>query len=462
MNLNYFCFKKFDDKYLLTNELGKYIFVNEDDFNALVNEEYHLLDEVMLDELKEKFFIFDDNLDVFIEKTAIPYRDMKEYLFSATSLHIFVMTNACNMCCVYCQAQDSAQKYKDVMSIDVAEKAVEIALQTPVNSITFEFQGGEPLTNFETIKHIVEYTEERKNDKAITYTIVTNTLLLNDEILSFFKKYNFAVSTSLDGDKELHNINRPRIGGQGTYDDVRKGIGLLQSHDIKTGAIQTTTRQSLKKAKGIVEAYKNNNLHYIFLRPLTPLGYAKEHWDEIGYTPKEFLEFYKEALKEIIKCNLEGYPLPEGHAAIFLRKILNGYSDNYMELRSPCGAGVGQLAYYYDGNIYTCDEGRMMAEMGMPDFKVGDVDCRYEDLMDSDVCKVTCQASVLEGLPQCCDCVYHSYCGTCPVLNFAIEDNIYSREANGYRCELYKGMLDILFEYIKNDEDALEIFKKWL
>ena len=45
--------------------------------------------------------------------------------------------------------------------------------------------------------------------------------------------------------------------------------------------------------------------------------------------------------------------MSEGHARIFLKKILMGYSENYMELRSPCGAGIGQMAYYYDGNIYT-------------------------------------------------------------------------------------------------------------
>jgi uncharacterized protein len=384
------------------------------------------------------------------------------YLFEATCLHIFVMTNACNMCCVYCQAQDSEQLHKGMMNKETALKAVEVALQSPNRHFTFEFQGGEPLTNFEIIKEIVEYTEQRKNDKDISYTVVTNTLLLTEEMMDFFKEYRVAVSTSLDGNEKLHDANRPQMIGGGTYKYVVENIKKMQEKGIGVGAIQTTTRKSLDCAEDIVDAYRKSDLHYLFLRPLTPLGYAREHWDEIGYTSDEFISFYKNALNKIIKCNIEGYKIKEGHASIFLRKILCQESDNYMELRSPCGAGVGQMAYYYDGKVYTCDEGRMLSEMGLPDFCLGDVSMTYDEMMESDVCKVTCQSSVLEGLPQCCDCAYHPYCGVCPVVNYAMENNIYSREANGYKCRIYKGILDILFSYIHSDNQAMEILKTWL
>lgn len=463
MKSNYFSFRAYKDKYLITNEMGFYSSITERDFKLLVQQKYDAIEKTKLAELMEKYFVYDEEDDVFIEKIKEFYRSNKQYLFEATCLHIFVMTNACNMCCVYCQAQDSAQTNKGKMSFEIAEKAVEVALQSPNRFLTFEFQGGEPLTNFETIKHIVEYAEQNKNDKEISYTVVTNTLLLNDEMMDFFSLYKFDVSTSLDGDAEVHNYNRPQITGDETYKYVVENIRRLQERNIGTGAIQTTTKKSLSNSSRIVQAYKDNYLHYLFLRPLTPLGYAKEHWDEIGYTAEDFLLFYKETLDEIIKSNLEGYKIVEGHASIFLRKILAQESDNYMELRSPCGAGVGQLAYYYDGKIYTCDEGRMLSEMGLPDFCLGHVDMTYDQLMESDVCKITCQASVLEGIPHCCDCIYHPYCGVCPVVNYAMENNIYSREANGYKCKIYKGILDILFDYIvEDDKRVMEIFKTWL
>lgn len=463
MKNNYFNFKQWKDKMLLTNEQGRYILLGKRDFLNLVNKRYDLLSKEILQTLKDRFFIYDIDEDVFIEKVANAYRDNKQYLFSATSLHIFVMTNACNMCCVYCQAQDSAQEKKGKMQEMTAKAAVDIALQSPNEYLTFEFQGGEPLLNFETIKYIVEYSEQNKNHKQIQYSLVTNTLLLNEEMIQFFKKYDVLISTSLDGCKEVHNSNRPKIDGDGTYDYVSRNIKWLQSNDIQVGAIETTTKISLKNAEKIIETYHNLGLNHLFIRPLTPLGYAKEHWAEIGYEPEEFLKFYKQCILILLEHNRNGIRMSEGHARIFLKKILTGYSENYMELRSPCGAGIGQMAYYYDGNIYTCDEGRMVAEMGDQMFHLGNVNySTYDDLMENRVCKVTCQASVLESLPGCCDCVYHPYCGVCPVISYASDNSIYARESNVYRCKIYKGILDILFEILFEEPDAEDILKTWI
>ena len=463
MKNNYFNFKQWKDKMLLTNEQGRYILLGKRDFLNLVNKRYDLLSKEILQTLKDRFFIYDIDEDVFIEKVANAYRDNKQYLFSATSLHIFVMTNACNMCCVDCQAQDSAQEKKGKMQEMTAKAAVDIALQSPNEYLTFEFQGGEPLLNFETIKYIVEYSEQNKNHKQIQYSLVTNTLLLNEEMIQFFKKYDVSISTSLDGCKEVHNSNRPKIDGDGTYDYVSRNIKWLQSNDIQVGAIETTTKISLKNAEKIIETYHNLGLNHLFIRPLTPLGYAKEHWAEIGYEPEEFLKFYKQCILILLEHNRNGIRMSEGHARIFLKKILTGYSENYMELRSPCGAGIGQMAYYYDGNIYTCDEGRMVAEMGDQMFCLGNVNySTYDDLMENRVCKVTCQASVLESLPGCCDCVYHPYCGVCPVISYASDNSIYTRESNVYRCKIYKGILDILFEILLEEPGAEDILKAWI
>lgn len=463
MKNNYFNFKQWKDKMLLTNEQGRYILLGKRDFLNLVNKRYDLLSKEILQTLKDRFFIYDIDEDVFIEKVANAYRDNKQYLFSATSLHIFVMTNACNMCCVYCQAQDSAQEKKGKMQEMTAKAAVDIALQSPNEYLTFEFQGGEPLLNFETIKYIVEYSEQNKNHKQIQYSLVTNTLLLNEEMIQFFKKYDVSISTSLDGCKEVHNSNRPKIDGDGTYDYVSRNIKWLQSNDIQVGAIETTTKISLKNAEKIIETYHNLGLNHLFIRPLTPLGYAKEHWAEIGYEPEEFLKFYKQCILILLEHNRNGIRMSEGHARIFLKKILTGYSENYMELRSPCGAGIGQMAYYYDGNIYTCDEGRMVAEMGDQMFCLGNVNySTYDDLMENRVCKVTCQASVLESLPGCCDCVYHPYCGVCPVISYVSDNSIYTRESNVYRCKIYKGILDILFEILLEEPGAEDILKAWI
>ena len=146
-----------------------------------------------------------------------------------------------------------------------------------------------------------------------------------------------------------------------------------------------------------------------------------------------------------------------------LKKILQGYSLNYMELRSPCGAVTGQLSYYYDGSVYTCDEGRMVSEMGDCAFKLGTVDNSYDEILESPVCKATQAASVIESLPGCSDCVYQPYCGVCPVVTYALEKDIFPKGPKGFRCKVYMGIQDYLFSLIEEGNDEImKILQSWV
>jgi len=347
--------------------------------------------------------------------------------------------------------------------VETAERAVDIALQSPERMLNFEFQGGEPLMNFPVMKHIVEYAEAHKGIHEITYSVVTNLTLLTDELMDYFKENDIRVSTSLDGPDHVHNANRSNRAGQGSYETVIAAIQRLKDRKIPVGAIQTTTRASLSHPEEIVDTYKNLGFNSIFIRPLTKLGTAIPHWEKIGYTAEEFVQFYRRCLEYILKLNQAGIPMSEGHAAIFLSKILRGNAQNYMELRSPCGAAVGQVAYYFNGDVYTCDEGRMLAEMGDTAFRLGNVYTHsYDQMMASPVCKTVCLSSTLECLPECAECVYQGYCGTCPALNYASAHNVFKRDARGYRCMIYRGMLDTIFEILyRNDPKELCIIENW-
>lgn len=461
--INNFNFKKINNNLiLLTNDLGRYIFLKNDDFKLLVLNKIDKYSK-LYEELHGRLFIVEPN-DIGSEEITIALRGMKNYLFQSTSLHIFVLTNRCNLKCVYCQAQDHKALERGIMSRETAQRAIDIALQSPNSKLSFEFQGGEPLINFPIIKFMVEYAEAHKKDKHIDYNLVSNFSLMTDEIADFLIRNNISVCTSLDGPEWLHCQNRRAIGKGNSYKLMREGLAKLRKRGFKPGAIQTTTRHSLEAAKEIVREYVEQGMNSIFLRPLTPLGFAKTDWEQIGYTPEEFLKFYKVAFEEILQVNREGIWFAEQHAAIFLRKLLIGESENYMELRSPCGAGLGQLAYYYDGDIYTCDEARMVAEAGNLAFRLGNVyDNTYTELITSNVCKATCSASILETIPGCCDCVYQPYCGVCPVINLATYGDIFASKSGDYRCTIYKGILDFLFEKLKDQNSTdVKIMKSWI
>lgn len=451
------------NQFLLTNDFGRYMFLEPREFEYLLKND-SLCDVEKQKILEEKGFVYSGSKTSFTEERIFAMREAKNYLFQSTQLHIFVVTTSCNGKCVYCQAQNGTEVPCGIMTKEVAKKAVDIALQSPSHNLQFEFQGGEPLLNFDIIKFIIEYSKEKAKGKEIQYSVVTNLTLLTDEILEYLVNNEVSISTSVDGDIALHNQNRPYRNGQGTFNDMLVALDKITKKKIYIGALLTVTKNSLNSYKEIIDTYVALRFDTISLRCLTPLGCANKNWKEIGYSPEEFLKFYKRAFEYILEINRNGYYLKEGLASIFLRKILEGIATNYMELRSPCGAALGQIAYYYDGNIYTCDEGRMLAEMGNRAFHLGNTaKDDYDSLMNSKVCKAVCSSSILESLPSCSDCVYQSYCGVCPVVNFALDGDIYERYPNGYRCSINKGMLDLIFNYLQSGSKEIEnIFRSWI
>lgn len=460
--LNYFNFKKFGDGYLITNDLGRYVFLSTDEFVALLKSHDNLPYDTKK-QLEDNYFLYNDSKISFSEKILNEMRDSKNYLFKSTQLHIFVVTTACNLNCIYCQAQNGTDKPNGFMTEEIAKKAVDIALESPTIDLEFEFQGGEPLLNFEIIKFIVIYAKSKSNNRNINFSVVTNLTLITGDMIDFLKEHNITVSTSIDGNEELHNKNRPCYDNLGTFKKVIEKVDKLKSAGINVGAIQTTTKFSLDKYEDIIDTYIKMGFENIFLRSLTPLGSANKSFNEIGYTADEYVEFYKNSLNYILERNINGVSIKEGHALIFISKILAGVSPNYMELRSPCGASIGQIAYYYDGRIYTCDEGRMLAEMGDESFLIGNVNTHtYDKIMNSSICKTVCSASILESLPSCSDCVYQPYCGICPIVNYALTGDIYEKTPKGYKCKIYFGMLEIIFDILKNNDKTYEnIFRSW-
>lgn len=469
MIYNYYNFKEINDKYLITNDLGKYLFLDKVEFAKVVNKEIEPESE-LFSKLEENFFVSQGNKELFIEEASQIVRNNKKYIFPGTQLHIFVLTNSCNINCIYCQASSNSKKKGiNFMSREVAKNAVDIALSSPSKYLTFEFQGGEPLLNFDTLMFIVEYTQNKKDEvnKEVEFNLVSNFIDIDDYMIDFLIDNSVNISTSIDGNSEVHDFNRNKKG-IGTLDIVERNLDRVRERYSAKGinrnieAIQTTTKRSLSYSKEIIDEYLGLGFSGIFIRPLTPLGYSRLVWDKVGYEPLEFVNFYRKCLDYIIRLNKEGIKFAEYHAAIFLKKILFNEAINYMELRSPCGGGIGQLAYNYDGNIYTCDEGRMVAEMGDESFKLGDVESlHYNDLIDNEVTKSVAVSSCLECIPKCYECVYNPYCGTCPVYNYIEQGNIVGKMPMSYKCKIYSGILDCLFEKIQ-DEDTKNIFYSWI
>lgn len=411
---------------------------------------------------------------LLIEPEEFP-SELKHYMsssgaFYGPSLHILVITLACNHACVYCRvAPVSEREQGTAMSVETAHKSIDMAFNTPSDCLTFEFQGGEALLNWHVLKGAVLYAKEknRKYNKDLRIAVVTNFSLMDEEKFNFLRSEGVSVCTSLDGPAALHNKNRC-FGVCGGYDKAVYWLNrFLESAragmpDSLPSALMTTTRFSLPLAEQIVDEYNNLGLGGIFIRPLSPIGHAGAVWNKIGYTPIEYKIFYARALKYILKINAAGKKFVERNAALFARKLFCFENPNYLDLKSPCGAATGQLAYNWNGDIYTCDEGRMLGAGDDFTFRLGNVyDSSWKSLFLAKPAMHCALASCLEAQPYCSRCAFKPFCGVCPVHNKAAQGNIWGNICGSYWCEIQKAMFTVVLAALRNKKNR-EIIEGWL
>ncbi len=468
-------FRKLRNKYIITNEGGDWETLSLTDFGRLINGKIKKNDKIY-SQLADKNFIDINKKNLAPQASRYLDHNYSTYM-QGPSLFIFVLTLRCNHRCLYCQATPERPRSKGFdMSETTAKKAVDIIFRTPSQHIGIEFQGGEPTMNWPTLKFIVKYANElnKIKDKKLKTSLVSNLTLLDDKKIRFLINNGVSISCSLDGPAKVHNKNRPCLEKGTSYASVSGQIKKIQSA-IKQkrkaspgkfvdelNAILTVSKFSLPYGKEIIAAYRKNGFNKIFLRQLSPFGLERNMFDQIGYTADNFIVFYRKTMDHILALNLEGNFFIERSSAYALKKILGGIDPGYFEMRSPCGAGIGQMAFNYDGAIYSCDEGRMAFRMGYENFLLGNVkDNNFNQLIDNPVTKTLCVASCLDNHVSCSDCAYKPYCGTCPVANFVEYDTIFPQIPNTDRCKINMAMFDYLFSKIQNKKYRA-VFENWL
>ncbi|MEK6690997.1 MAG: His-Xaa-Ser system radical SAM maturase HxsB [Nitrospirota bacterium] len=459
-------FKK--DHVLIVNLVGEYFYLSADDFAKMVDYSLNPKSDLYFN-LKAKHFIAETLSDPAIELLTIKYRTKKGFLSDFTSLHMFVITLRCNHKCTYCHAssKDTDKKVFD-MSMETAKKAVDITLMSPSKSIKIEFQGGEPLLNFETIQYIIEYAKSQAALKRqkIEFVVCTNLTLVTDEMLKYFADNNILLSISLDGPEHVHNYNRHYRDGSGSHEDVLRYLDKARKY-IKPeniSALMTTTKHSLNFSSEIVDEYIRNGFRSIFIRTLNPFGYALPKMDEIGYSASEFIDFYKRILDYIIKINQKGIYIEESFTSLLLTRILTPFSTGFVDLQFPAGISISGVIYDYNGNVYSSDEARMLAQMGDSKFCIGNLHTNtYKELFYNNTLQKIIKSTCAESLPGCSDCAFQMYCGVDPIRNYVSQKDIMGHRPTSDFCFIHKEVIKYLFEIIlQNDSNQMDVFWSWI
>jgi uncharacterized protein len=280
-------------------------------------------------------------------------------------VELFV-AESCNFRCRYCYASDNQVLDGGFMPSDIGEQAVRFAFRRsgPLGHVNFCFFGGEPLLNFEGIKHLTRLARDlgRRHRKRVRFSITTNGSLLRPEVVQWLKQYEFSVTLSIDGPPDVHDRLRPFADGRSSSDAVQRGIRALQDVDIKpllrctvtslcpSGQILAPFLQSFGTGKVQLTRSEGraDTRDYLDIGPV--------HWPALHEDEEQMAQ----NLRESIGSTHPSVYNPFAHAL-----------SNIHYARAPllpCGASRGVTSVGIDGRLYPCHR-----YVGMEDWVIGDI-----------------------------------------------------------------------------------------
>ena len=359
-----------------------------------------------------------------IYRDAIEHFKERETVVKALCLHI---AHDCNLACRYCFAEEGEYHgRRAMMSYEVGKQALDFLIANSGNrrNLEVDFFGGEPLMNWDVIKQLVEYgrSQEEKYNKKFRFTLTTNGVLLNDEIMEFANKEMANVVLSIDGRKEVHDFMRPFRKGAGSYDlIVPKFQKFAQSRGEKSYyARGTFTRHNLDFSEDVLHL-ADLGFDQISVEPVVAdekEEYALQ-WEDV---PK-ICEEYDKLAKEMIKRRKEGKAFNFFHFMI----DLTGGPCVYKRL-SGCGSGTEYLAVTPWGDLYPCHQ-----FVGEEKFLMGNV---WDGVKRKDICDEFKNCNVY-AKEKCQDCFAKFYCsGGCAANSYNFHGSI--NDAYDLGCELQR------------------------
>lgn len=346
---------------------------------------------------------------------------------------IVKLTTRCNLKCSYCSEGDKAPETLDMLVLKkLIDEIPEILNKYKQKDITLLWHGGEPLLLGKAyLTEAMQYAEKKLFNYRVRFSIQTNGTLIDNEWIDIFKQFDVGVGVSLDGYKEIHDINRMEPDGTPTFDKIMSNIILLQNNGINVGTLMvlnTMSNINIEKLWNLIKTYNLN----IKIHPVIPCGRAANNKYE-----KQIYDNYVNILKELYKLyinedeTIEIEPLNETINAILKLSPMRECSFN-----GTCGQNF--ICLYPDGAIGFC--GRSSHDKN---FVYGYLqECRLIDLYESAFAeKVRKRQSFLKD-NDCKNCTYWNLCyGGCGFEALNAYGTINAKHPN---CEARKKLLKFL------------------
>ncbi len=342
----------------------------------------------------------------------------------ALCLHI---AHDCNLACRYCFAEEGEYKgHRELMGYEVGKQALDFLIANSGNrrNLEVDFFGGEPLMNFQVVKDLVKYGREQEAlyNKKFRFTLTTNGILLNDDIMAFVNQEMSNVVLSIDGRKEVNDQMRPSRNGKGSYElIVPKFKKLAESRNQTNYYVRGTfTHNNLDFSEDVKHladlGFQQISVEPVVALPEEPYAIAKED------LPRLFEEYDKLA-KLMLEYKKEGKDFNFFH---FMIDLTGG--PCVAKRLSGCGSGTEYLAVTPWGDLYPCHQ-----FVGEEEFLMGNV---FEGVKTPDMVQEFKHCNVYSK-EKCRDCFAKFYCsGGCAANSFKFHGDI--NDAYDIGCELQR------------------------
>ncbi len=434
-------------EWLLLDDLSKDIISRLGEFKKIsdVEREYPGLEP---NEIRRLLNLLEQNK--FIDDGSVVDNSCKPCNHGMPTHAVLNLTEACNLKCTYCYVNAGCNQ-KDFMKPETAFRiADEYSLMNPERKVNLTMHGGEPLLNFDLFKKLAAYTKDRRDQ--IDITMQTNATLLTDEIAQFIKENKIGVGVSIDGPAEFHNKTRPLQNGKGSFEQVMRGIRILQKHGIPFGTISVMNGQNAEHIDEIIDFFLANDIYSYSFIPLQRIGRGEN--DEQSYIDGETMfAAYKRIMKRIVDFNTKN----KGEKRIeerFVKNLARNvflHKKQFMCMRAPCGAGRNTMGFGINGDFYACDD-----FINDPDFRIGTLDGGHfkDQILKSKVVAQT-EFRAMKHLSRCKDCEWRGVCGG---ICYSTD---YYTGARGVEetetCVFYKLMIPYLIQQYDLNPDLPEL-----
>ena len=349
-------------------------------------------------------------------------------IIKALCLHV---AHACNLNCSYCFAsQGRFQGERALMSFETGKRALDFLVEHSGNRTNLEvdFFGGEPLLNFGVVKDLVRYARSIEKDvrKRFRFTLTTNGMDIDDEVIEFANKECTNVVLSLDGRKEIHDRFRKDYAGRGSFDRiVPKFQKLVKARGGKNYYIRGTFTHANPDFMKDIRVMKELGFTELSMEPVVC---APDDPCALTAEDREIVCREYEALAlDMLKSRREGKPYTFYHYMLDLK----GGPCIYKRI-SGCGSGTEYMAVTPWGDLYPCHQ-----FVGDEAFRLGDI---WQGVTNHAVQEQFAGCNVYSR-PECRDCWARLYCaGGCSANAFHATGSVQGIYAEG--CELFKKRIE--------------------